>query len=35
MDKMADLIYLALGLGFFGTCLALLELCERLLGGQK
>lgn len=30
---MADIVFLAAGLGFFGACLALLRLCERLLRG--
>mgnify|MGYP000888716504 CR=1 FL=1 len=30
---MADLNYLAAGLVFFGACLALIRLCDRLLRG--
>lgn len=30
---MADLVYLAAGLGFFGACMALIRLCDRLLRG--
>jgi hypothetical protein len=33
MDEMADVVYLAVGLGFFGSCLAMLRLSERLLRG--
>lgn len=31
MAEMADIFYVAIGLAFFGACLALLRLCERLL----
>ena len=33
MAEMADIVYLVVGLGFFGACLALLRLCDHLLRG--
>ena len=33
MDEMADIVYLAIGLGLFAACLVMLRLCEGLLRG--
>ena len=30
---MADVVYITVGLGFFGVCLAMCRLCESLLRG--
>ncbi len=34
MIDMTDMIYVAVGLGFFAACAALAHLCERLGRGQ-